>query len=410
MRCGVAVFVPFVIGILVGVTIGLSFQLHSADDANGDHGGSATARSMLSRAAQHAAASSHSSTSAKGGRPKKGKHKLKKKKGASRTPHIVAVVGDEDDGGEDRNAASAAAALAAAVANNNHAGGAAALAPPATPAASALRPAAAAPFAVHDRVEVQDEDGEWEEARVVAVGVDGVDGSVTVDVKYSDDGEVEKELDASLVRRKQVAPVPVIAAAAPAVATAPPVAASPPAALPAAKAAPTLLRAAAAAPPAPPTAAAPPTAPPTAAPPTAPSTAVAPAGQLAPTSPQFGACLAAPPPRPAFVMPGVEKGGTTALFNFLLRHPQVLAKRGFGTAGPDSEVLFLGEHWDRGGPGESLQSRARRYNDMFDRPPNNAQGGCSSSTCTGGRGANGNCRYTECSMCMECVCCVQVLC
>ena len=237
MRCGVAVFVPFVIGILVGVTIGLSFQLHSADDANGDHGGSATARSMLSRAAQHAASSSHASTSssAKGGRPKKGKHKLKKKKGASRTPHIVAVVGDEDDGVEDRNAASAAAA--AAVANNNHEGGAAALAPPAAPTASALRPAAAAPLAVSDRVEVQDEDGEWEEARVIAVGVDGVDGSVTVDVKYSDDGEVEKELDASLVRRKQVAPVPMIAAAAPAVATAPPVAAaSPPAALPAAKA------------------------------------------------------------------------------------------------------------------------------------------------------------------------------
>eukprot|EP00947_MAST-08B_sp_MAST-8B-sp1_P002973 g2973.t1 len=73
-------------------------------------------------------------------------------------------------------------------------------------------------------------------------------------------------------------------------------------------------------------------------------------------------------PRPAFVLPGVEKGGTTALFNFLQSHPQVQTKKGWGRSGPSSETLFLGELWDRGPRGETTAAKAARYANMFVGP------------------------------------------
>ena len=66
---------------------------------------------------------------------------------------------------------------------------------------------------------------------------------------------------------------------------------------------------------------------------------------------------------------GVEKGGTTALFNFMIRHPHVMPKLKAGKDGPDSEVLFLGEQWNRGGSKEDSKHRAERYQAMFQKPP-----------------------------------------
>ena len=80
---------------------------------------------------------------------------------------------------------------------------------------------------------------------------------------------------------------------------------------------------------------------------------------------------------PGFVIPGVEKGGTTALFNFMIRHPNVLPKKNAATDGPESEVLFLGELWDRGGSRETTSQRKLRYQSLFQRPPHNRAGtGC----------------------------------
>ena len=81
--------------------------------------------------------------------------------------------------------------------------------------------------------------------------------------------------------------------------------------------------------------------------------------------------------RPAFVIPGVEKGGSTALFNFLRAHPQIISKIGFKEAGSGSETLFLGELWNRGGPRETNSQRALRYSNMFQAlPPGKAGDGC----------------------------------
>jgi hypothetical protein len=83
-------------------------------------------------------------------------------------------------------------------------------------------------------------------------------------------------------------------------------------------------------------------------------------------------------PRPAFVMPGVEKGGTTALYNFLLKHPQILSKLHMQEAGGGSETLFLGEHWNRRGANEPLAQKKQRYSNMFHSVANGKNGlGCS---------------------------------
>lgn len=77
-------------------------------------------------------------------------------------------------------------------------------------------------------------------------------------------------------------------------------------------------------------------------------------------------------------MPGVEKGGTTALFNFMIRHPQVRKKLRFEISGGGSEVLFLGEHW--GSSSESIAHKAARYAAMFEPVPKGLKGsGCSAA-------------------------------
>jgi len=82
-------------------------------------------------------------------------------------------------------------------------------------------------------------------------------------------------------------------------------------------------------------------------------------------------------PRPAFVMPGVEKGGTTALYNFLLKHPQILSKKNMQEAGGGSETLFLGEHWNRRGKNEPMEQKRQRYSNMFHTVTNGKNGlGC----------------------------------
>ena len=77
-------------------------------------------------------------------------------------------------------------------------------------------------------------------------------------------------------------------------------------------------------------------------------------------------------------MEGVEKGGTTALYNFLLKHPQILSKLHMQEAGGGSETLFLGEHWNRRGANEPLAQKKQRYSNMFHSVANGKNGlGCS---------------------------------